>query len=110
MENMIEQMLRNNGWKGGRECQENYKKMGGSLDGSIKIVKMDPSATRAGIGKQENKENGMDVQIYLVYSMKNLLIPLNDPDFNFRSILRWSFQETFKVDHLVGVDNGKVKV
>lgn len=45
--------------------------MGGSLDGSIKIVKMDPSATQAGIGKQENKENGMDVQIYLVNSMKN---------------------------------------
>lgn len=58
--------------------------MGGILDGLREKVKMDPSAMWAVIGKQENRGNGMDVQIYLVNSTKNLLIPLNDPDFNFR--------------------------
>lgn len=63
--------------------RENYKKRGGSRDGSREMVKMDPSNMWAVIGKQENRGNGMAVQIYLVNSMKNLLIPLNDADFKF---------------------------
>jgi hypothetical protein len=55
--------------------QGNYKKMGGSPNGSRKKVIMDPSAMSVDIGKLENRENGMDVQTYLVNSMKTLLIP-----------------------------------
>ena len=49
--------------------------MGGSPNGSRKKVIMDPSAMSVDIGKLENRENGMDVQTYLVNSMKTLLIP-----------------------------------
>lgn len=57
--------------------------MGGSLDGSKEMMKMDPSVMWVVIGKQGNGGNGMDVQIYLENLMKNLLIHLNNPDSSF---------------------------
>ncbi|KAJ6943257.1 hypothetical protein NC652_008896 [Populus alba x Populus x berolinensis] len=70
MGNMRKQMQRNNGWRGGKECQGNYKNMDGSPDGSKRKVKMDLSAMVVAIGKLESREIGMDVQIFLVNSMK----------------------------------------
>ena len=61
--------------------QGNYKKMGGSPDGSKAKVKMDPSATWVVTGKHENMENGTDAQIYLVNLSKTLLAALKNPDF-----------------------------
>ncbi|KAK5782788.1 hypothetical protein PVK06_037293 [Gossypium arboreum] len=75
--NLIEQIQRNNGWKGGKECRENYKKVAGNLDGSGKMV-MEATTMWADIGKQESRRTGMDAQIYLVNSTKKLLIPLDD--------------------------------
>lgn len=54
--------------------QGNYKKMGGSPDGSREKVKMAPSAMSADIGKLVNRENGMDAPTYLVNLMNTLLI------------------------------------
>lgn len=51
--------------------------MVGSPDGLREKVKMDPSATWEGIGKHENKENGMDAPTYSENSMKT---PLKAPD------------------------------
>nr|POF09438.1 hypothetical protein CFP56_33393 [Quercus suber] len=56
--------------------QGKCKKMGGSPDGSKKKkVIMDPFAMLVDIGKLGSRANGMNVQIYLVNSMKTLLIP-----------------------------------
>ncbi|KAA3454794.1 Oxysterol-binding-related protein 2A-like protein [Gossypium australe] len=60
--------------------RENYKKMGGSLDGFRETVKMGPSAMWVVIGNQENKRNGMAARIYLVNSTR-LSIPPNKADF-----------------------------
>jgi len=46
--------------------------MDGSQDGSKRKVKMDLSAMLVATGKPESGETGMDVQIYLASSMKNL--------------------------------------
>lgn len=55
--------------------------MAGRLDGSREKAKMDPSAMRVVIGKHERRENGMNARIYLVNSVKLLLVPLKDRDF-----------------------------
>ncbi|MFQ6632850.1 hypothetical protein Gotur_010922 [Gossypium turneri] len=57
--------------------RENYKKVAGNLDGSGKMV-TEATTMWADIGKQESRRTGMDAQIYLVNSMKKLLIPLDD--------------------------------
>lgn len=81
---MKRQMQRSYGWRDGRGCQRNYKKMDGSPDGFKGKVKMDPSLTWVVIGKHENRENGKYAQIYLVNLMKTLLIPSKGPNFNLR--------------------------
>ncbi|KAG4131159.1 hypothetical protein ERO13_D09G190300v2 [Gossypium hirsutum] len=65
-----------------QHSRENYKKMGGSLDGFRETVKMGPSAMWVVIGNQENKRNGMAARIYLVNSTR-LSIPPNKADFTF---------------------------
>ncbi|KAG4131158.1 hypothetical protein ERO13_D09G190300v2 [Gossypium hirsutum] len=71
-----------------QHSRENYKKMGGSLDGFRETVKMGPSAMWVVIGNQENKRNGMAARIYLVNSTR-LSIPPNKADFTFRIGKSW---------------------
>ncbi|KAE9459445.1 hypothetical protein C3L33_08666, partial [Rhododendron williamsianum] len=60
--------------------QGNYRRMGGSPDGSKEKVKMDHSVTWVVTGKHENSENGTVACRYLVKLMKTLLIPLKGPN------------------------------
>ncbi|KAA8522246.1 hypothetical protein F0562_012919 [Nyssa sinensis] len=82
MGSLRRQMRRNYGWRGGKGCQGNYKKMGGSPDGSKEKLKTDPSAMWVDIGKPESREIGMDAQIYLVNLMKTSITPPTGPDFS----------------------------
>lgn len=67
---------------------ESYKKMVGGPDGSIEKVRMDPSAMQVDIGKQERKENGMTVLIYLASSVK-ILVQLKGLNFCEVYIISW---------------------
>lgn len=60
-------------WIYSMHSRGNYKKMGGNLDGSREKGKMDLSATLVAIGKHGSRENGMNVQTFLVNLVKALM-------------------------------------
>lgn len=82
---MKRRMWRSSGWKEGKECQGNYKKMGGNPDGSRKKVKMDLSAMLVAIGNHGSRVNGMNAQTFLVNLLKPL-IHLKGHNCKFRKI------------------------
>ena len=64
--------------------------MVGNLDGSIETM-MDPSVTLVGTGKPESKASGMDVQIFLVRSVRISLLPFKIPDLDIGTRLIYIF-------------------